>query len=70
MCYYGVTKKGRPLRINIMSDGDYMEVQQKYEKDIAAYNIAFMERLVNIIFPSVREKYGEDPDGSISIIDV
>lgn len=29
-----------------------------------------MERLVNIVFPSIRDKYGKEPDGTVAIVDV
>lgn len=31
---YGITKNGRPLRISIMSDGDYMSINNKYKDDM------------------------------------
>ena len=69
--YYGVTKKGLPLRILQFADFDYWEVIKNLKReDILAYNVQFSERLLNIIWPIASEKNKKMVDGIITIVDI
>lgn len=52
--YYGISKKGSPIRINVLPQDFNMEEIVSMMKPLStAYNVQYFERLRNIIFPTI-----------------
>lgn len=71
MHFCGVDKQGRPIRITQVPDMDPAIVLEMFTaEEFLLHNIAYVERLINIIFERCSQKSGKIIHKTLTIVDI